>query len=144
MRKILIAVAVASLLLVSARTEVYAFAKDGQDCAKCHTLTAEQASDLLKNLIPDVKILEVSQAPASGLWEVAVETGRGKNVLYISYSKDRVIAGHVYDMKTKADLTQNTIQKISKVDPSLIPFANSVVMGDKDAKYKVFVFDDPE
>jgi thiol:disulfide interchange protein DsbC len=145
MRKLFILFAVTLVVSATARSGAYAFAtKDGQDCTKCHTLSVEQAHDLLKDLIPDIKVLEVGQGPVSGLWEVGIETGNRKSIIYLNYAKDRIVAGNVFDIKTKTNYTQESLQKINKVDVSLIPLKDSVVMGDKDAKYKVFVFDDPE
>jgi len=130
--------------LSAAYGNVYAFDKCDQDCIKCHTINAEEAKEALKGFAPDVKILDVRQGPLNGLWEIGIEAGGKKNIVYIDFSKKKVIAGNVLDIKTKTNYTQESFQKINKVDVSLIPLDNSVIMGDKDAKYKVIVFDDPE
>jgi thiol:disulfide interchange protein DsbC len=121
-----------------------AFDKCGQDCIKCHTMNAEEAKEVLEGLIPNVKIIEVRQGPLNGLWEVGIEAGGRKNIVYVDFSKKKVIAGNLIDIKTKTNQTQESFQRINKVDFSSIPLDNSVIMGDKDAKYKVIVFDDPE
>jgi len=46
--------------------------------AKGETLTAEEARVALKDLIPNVKVLSVGQAPIAGLWEVAIDSGGRK------------------------------------------------------------------
>jgi thiol:disulfide interchange protein DsbC len=137
----MIAVPLAFLLF---NGDAFAFAKGEQDCAKCHTLDAAQAKDVLVGLIPDVKILEVRLGPINGLWEVAAETGGRKNIIYIDYSKKKVIAGNIFDINTRTSHTQESFNRISKVDLSAFPYENSLVMGDVKAKYRVVVFDDPD
>lgn len=144
MRKFLLLIMAASLALLSLDERAFAFSKGEQDCAKCHTLDAAQAKDLLDDLIPDVKVLEVRQGPINGLWEVAAESGGRKNILYVDYSKKKVIAGNIFDINTRTSHTQESFNRINKVDISAFPFENSLVMGDKNAKHRIVVFDDPD
>lgn len=119
--------------------------KGGQDCTKCHTLNSEEAAGALKTLAPDIKILEVKAGPIQGLWEVALEAGGRKGILYLDYSKKKVIInGNIVDLQTKTSFTKESFDKINKVDLSLIPYDKALVMGEKDAKLKVAVFDDPD
>ena len=139
-----------AFVVFSGNGTAYAFPKEGQDCTKCHTLNAEQAKEVLKELIPDVKILDVKNGPIKGLWEVSMESGAKKGILYVDYSKKKIIAGNIVDIKTKTNYTQIAFEKINpppppvKIDYSAIPLENSLVMGDKNAKYKIIVFDDPD
>jgi thiol:disulfide interchange protein DsbC len=131
-------------LVISARGHASAFDKCGQACDKCHTLSVDQAKELFKQLGPNIDILGVHAGPIKGLWEVDIDAGGRKSVVYVDFSKKKVIAGNIVDIKTKTSYTQESLQKINKVDFASIPLGNSVVMGDKDAKYKIIVFDDPE
>ena len=67
-----------------------------------------------------------------------------KNIVYLDYSKKKIIIGNVIELQTKTNLTRESLDRINKVDLSQVPLENSLVMGDKDAKYKIVVFDDPE
>jgi thiol:disulfide interchange protein DsbC len=122
---------------------VSAFDSCDQNCSKCHTLTADQAKDVLAKLIPDVKVLEVGNGPIKGLWEVGMETRGRKGIVYIDFAKKKIIAGNIIDVASRKNFTQESFQKINKVDYSSIPLKNSIVMGNKDAKYKIVVFVDP-
>jgi len=125
--------------------DAHAFAKGAeQECIKCHTLNAEEAKDILQTLAPGVKILGINPAPVNGLWELGIESGGQKNIVYLDFSKKKIILGNVLEIKTKANLTKESFAKINRVDISQVPLTNSLVMGDKDAKYKIVVFDDPE
>ncbi len=108
------------------------------------TLSKDEALSLLKEVAPDIKILEVRTSPVKGLWEVDIESGGRKGILYIDSSKKYMIQGAIFDLKAKANLTQERFIEINKVDISQIPLDDAIVMGDKEAKHRVIVFDDPE
>ncbi|MEW6002955.1 MAG: disulfide isomerase DsbC N-terminal domain-containing protein [Nitrospirota bacterium] len=141
MRKILFLIAVAFLLL-----PVYAFgfSEKGQDCSKCHALTNEEASTLLKDFLPNPKILEIRPSPIKDLWEVDVEAGGKKGLVYIDFSKKHLISGAIFSVKDKKNLTQERLVEINKVDVSQIPIEDALLIGNKDARYRIIVFDDPE
>jgi thiol:disulfide interchange protein DsbC len=143
MRRFLFIFFVAALV-ISGRGNASAFDKCDRACDKCHTLSVDQAKEIFKGLGPNVDILGVHAGPIKGLWEVDIESGGRKNVVYVDFSKKKVIAGNIIDIKTRSSYTQESLQEISKVNVSSIPLADSVVMGDKNAKYKIIVFDDPE
>jgi hypothetical protein len=95
-----------------------------------------------------VKILHIEKAPISGLWDIGIDAGGKKAILYLDYAKKHVISpatgGNILLVKTKANLTQESFQKINKIDPAKIPLKDALVMGSKSAKNKVIVFDDPD
>ncbi|MGE5237317.1 MAG: disulfide isomerase DsbC N-terminal domain-containing protein [Chloroflexota bacterium] len=142
MQLIVFALTLAALLLPV--TGSHAFSEKGQDCAKCHTLSKEDALSLLKDFGQNLKVLEVRQGPASGMWEVDVDAGGKKGLVYVHYSKNYVLFGELYDLKAKKSVTRERLLEINKVDVSQIPLDDALVMGEKDAKYKVIVFDDPD
>ncbi len=116
----------------------------GEEEQSAQILIKEDATNLLKEIIPDVKIIEIRPAQVKGLWEIAVESKGQKGIVYIDSSKKYLVSGSIVDLKTKANLTQERSIELNKVDVSLIPLDDALVMGDKDAKYRVIVFDDPD
>ncbi|MCL5423042.1 MAG: DsbC family protein [Nitrospirae bacterium] len=142
MRKIFLFLSLLVLLLPVPYS--YGFSTKGEDCSKCHTLTKDDAAALLKDLIPNVKVLEVRVSPVKGIWEVDIDSGGRKGPTYIDFSKKYLVAGSIVDIKEKKNLTQERLSEINKVDVSQIPLSDALVMGDKDAKHKVIVFDDPD
>jgi thiol:disulfide interchange protein DsbC len=143
MRKLIYASLIISFALFFTTRSVWAFDMCDQNCSKCHSLTAKQAKDTLEKLIPDVKVLEVGKSPIKGLWEVGMETQGRKGIIYIDFSKKKIIAGNIIDLASKVNYTQESFQRINKVDFASIPLKNSIIMGNKDAKHKVVVFIDP-
>lgn len=107
-------------------------------------LTKEGAQNALKEAIPDVKILEVRPAQIKGLWEIAIETKGQKGIIYLDSSQNYAVFGSILDLKTKANLTQERSIELNKIDVSQIPLDDALVLGDKNAKYRVIVFSDPD
>ena len=119
----------------------FGFETKGEDCSRCHTLKSEEAKELLKD-IPNLKILEVYPSPVKGFWEVYLESGGRKGLLYVDFSKRYFISGALFSIRDKKNVTQERLNDLNRVDVSQIPVDNALVMGEKDAKYKVVVFDD--
>ena len=114
------------------------------DCVKCHILKNDEAASILKNVIPDANILGVSQGPVKGLWEVLLQAGGHKGIVYIDYSKKNFFSGAIINIEEKKNLTQESFDQSNKADVSKIPFGGYFGSGDKNAKYKVVVFSDPD
>jgi len=135
---------VAALLLFLAAPAAHAFTGDGCGsgaCTDCHSLTRDEAAKILGGNIDNV--LSVGISPVGGLWEVAVEKAGQRWPLYIDFSKEFVIAGQIIQLSTKKNLTGNRMMSMNRIDVSQIPLAGSIVVGSKDAKQRIVVFDDP-
>lgn len=142
MRKVVGALVLAVLL--SPIAVCYAFPTEGQDCSKCHTLKKEEAEALVKELIPNAQVTAINPSPVKSAWEVAVQAGGQKGLLYIDYSKKYLFLGSLVDIKGKKNITQERFAELNKVDPAAIPLGDALVMGDKDATHKIIVFSDPD
>ena len=144
-RKFLLIVAVVALAGILGRGNAQAFPKgEEKKCSECHTLTTDQAQEVLKPFAPDVKVLYIKPSPLIGIWQIAIESGGRKNIVYLDYSKKMLVLGNLIDAKTKVNYSRESFEELNKVDVSQIPLGNALVMGDKDAKHKIIVFDDPE
>jgi thiol:disulfide interchange protein DsbC len=122
----------------------YGFSETDKERSQSPNLTVDEALTLLKELDPNVKVVTVKTSPVEGLWEVDIESGGRKVIVYVDFSKKYLISGAIIDLKEKKNLTQERLSEINKVDVSQIPLDDAVVMGDKTAKHRVIVFDDPE
>ncbi len=142
MRKILL-LAVALTFLQYASVS-YGFSSKGENCTKCHTLKKEEAASLLKEIDPNIKVLTIKMTPLKSLWEIAVESGSKKGVVYLDITKKYLISGQLLDIKSKRNLTQETSEELNRINVSQIPLGDAIVMGDKNAKKRVIVFTDPD
>lgn len=127
----------AVLTVISLRIAPDIFAAEGG-------LTKESAQNALKEIIPDVKILDIHPAQIKGLWETAIETKGQKGIIYLDSAGNYAVFCSILDLKTKANITQERNSELNKVDVSQIPLDDALIMGDKAAKYRVLVFDDPD
>ena len=107
-------------------------------------MTPAEALNALKDIIPEVKVLEVHATPIQGLFEVAIESKGKKGIIYLDSSGKYLISGSIIDIATKQNLTQERSAEINKVNVAEIPLDDALVMGDKNALKKVIVFTDPD
>ena len=142
MRKILFLIVALSILQYASNS--YGFSNKGENCSKCHTLKKEEAATLLKQLDPNIKVLGIKLTPLKSLWEIDVESGSKKAILYLDITKKYLIEGQILDIKGKKNLTQESGEVLNKIDASKIPLGDANVMGDKNAKKRVIVFTDPD
>jgi len=122
----------------------FGFETKGQDCSKCHTLTAAEAKDLIKGFYPDARIVEVASSPLKVAWEVFVDIGGRKGILYVDFSKKHLILGSIVSLGDRRNLTQERFNELNRVDVSQIPLDDALVMGDPKARIRVIVFTDPD
>ncbi len=108
----------------------FAFEAKGQDCSKCHTLKNEEAANLLKEMIPNIKVLGVQLSPAKGFFEVYLESGGRKGLIYVDFQKKHFISGSLVSISEKKNLTQERLTDLNRVDVSQIPLEDALVMGD--------------
>lgn len=122
----------------------YSFSEKGQDCSKCHKLTTAEAANILKDLIPNLKVLNVKISPIKGLWELTIESNNRKGIIYVDFTKKHFVSGSILNIAEKRNLTQERFEEINRVDVSQIPLNDAIVVGNKNAKHKVIVFTNPD
>lgn len=153
LRKLITAFALSLLVTtpVMAKSPMPATAGCGSvhDCNKCHSMTAKEAESLLSFVGNDIKVNSVKPAPSHGLYELLVEQGDKKLVVYIDFGKKNLLQGQIVDLKTKQlvlahekELSQN--KEVKKVNVASIPTQYSFVMGNPKGSKKLYVFDDPD
>lgn len=145
MMKRLMMAAVAVTLLLAATGPAQAFTADGcgtGTCASCHSLDKDEAGKILSGLVDKVNKVEFAEVP--GMWLIEVEKGPNKLPVYIDFSKKYVLSGSVIRLADKGDVSQERFARMNKVDVSRIPLKDALLVGSKDARFKVIVFTDPE
>jgi thiol:disulfide interchange protein DsbC len=121
----------------------------GKECASCHTLTQQEATDLLKQKQVDVTVKSVKQSPAPGLFELLVAQNNRQGVLFVDYGKKHIIQGTVIDMATMQpvaahmqELSQQ--EEIAPLDVRTIPVANALTIGNPKGSKRMYIFTDPD
>ena len=122
----------------------HGFETKGQDCAKCHTLGNDEARDLLKGIFQNPKIIEIRISPVKAVWEVFLESGGKKGLIYIDFSKKYLIRGSIISINEKKNLSGERLIELNKIDVSQIPLHDALIMGDPEARIRIIAFSDPE
>ena len=153
MKKLIVLIFLSSIFLAALllrAPDVLPFGGCEEDCRKCHSLEQKEAQAILSKMnAPDARILSIQMSPIRGLWEVAVENRSAKGILYVGFSKKYVISGSIFEVDTASNKTRETLDSMNKqaeryVDSSKISLDGSIVMGDREAPCRVFVFTDPD
>lgn len=148
MKKILFILALlSSVMYVSS---VFAFGGCEENCQKCHSLSNEEVQQIFTKLqAPDAKVIDIKMSPLKGLWEVTLDNKGQQGIMYVGFSKKYIVGGPIVEIDTTLNKSQESLQKMNQevrkyVDFSTVPLDNSLLLGDKDARYKVIVFTDPD
>jgi len=148
MKKLLITlILLSSVIYVS---PVFAFGGCEENCQKCHSLNNQEVQQIFTKLqAPDAKVVDIKMSPLKGLWEVTLDNKGQRGIMYVGFSKKYIVGGPIFEIDTASNKSQESLQKVSSevrryVDPSTIPLDNALLLGEKDARYKVIVFTDPD
>ena len=85
------------------------------------------------------KIDEVRATPIDGLYEVRV----GSDVLYADARADHVVQGQIIDTRTRENLTEARLERLSAIDFGALPLADALLIKQGGGKRKLVVFADP-
>ena len=103
---------------------------------------ADEAA-IRKNLaerLPNLpKIDEVSKTPIPGLWEVRL----GTDVIYSDDSGNHIIQGSIVETRTRTDLTQARVDKLTTIDFASLPLKDAILVKQGSGARKLVVFADP-
>jgi len=100
---------------------------------------SERTAETIRKAISDMPIKAVNTSPIPGLYELVV----GDNIYYSDATGTHVINGHMFDMRTKNDLTAQRLASITRINWSALPMDKAIVSGPEDG-LKMAVFTDPD
>ncbi len=138
-----------TLSLIMSRS-VDAFGGCEENCQKCHSLDQKEVQEILAKIkAPDVKVTDIKMSPVGGLWEVTVDDKGARGILYVGFSKKYIMPGPIYEVGAVSNKTQERLGGLNEpadryADITKIPVEDSLLMGEKDARYKAIVFTDPD
>jgi thiol:disulfide interchange protein DsbC len=111
--------------------------------AVCANVATAQEAVIRKNLserLPDFpKVDEVTKTDIPGLYEIRV----GTEIFYTDERGDHVIEGSIIDTKSRANITQARIDKITAIDFAQLPLNDAIVWKQGTGARKLVVFADP-
>ncbi len=90
--------------------------------------------------VPDFpKIDEVTKSAVPGLYELRV----GTDILYTDENGNYLIEGQVIETKTRTNLTQQRVGKLTAIDFKTLPLKDAIVWKQGTGERKLVVFADP-
>ena len=108
-------------------------------CAPALAQEAQIRKNLAERLPNLPKIDEVSKTPIPGLYEVRI----GQDILYADEQGNHLIQGNIIDTKTRADLTEARLNKLTAIDFADLPLKDALVIKQGNGKRRMAVFGDP-
>lgn len=136
------------IILLAVPTNVQAFGGGGcgeGTCSDCHSISAEETKDLLKDIVSQVHTADFAEVP--GLFIVDITDKKGnRGIVYMDFSKSYLLFGKmaVMGIADGRNVSRRELMRLRKVDPTTISLADSLVLGKKNAPKKVFLFTDPK
>lgn len=107
------------------------------------TQTLAQEEVIRKNLaarLPNLPAIdEITKTPIPGLYEVRI----GTEIFYSDERGDHWFEGHLIETKSRTDLTQARIDKLTAIDVASLPLKDAVVWRQGSGARKLYVFADP-
>ena len=104
-----------------------------------HAGEAEIRKALGERLADLGKIDEVIRLPVAGLYEVRV----GADIYYTDEAGNYLIQGAILDTKSRINLTEERISRLTAIDFASLPLKDAVVWKQGDGSRKLVVFADP-
>ena len=94
----------------------------------------------LAERLPDFpKIDEINKTPVPGVYEVRI----GTEIVYSDATGDHLFQGNLIDTKTRSDLTQARIDKVTAIDFASLPLKDAIVWKQGTGARRIVVFADP-
>ncbi len=94
----------------------------------------------LRTLYPATQIDDVRLAPIAGIYEVVM----GKNIGYTNSEGRHFLFGHVLDMQTRQDITQQRLDELSTTQFSELPLKDAIKTVRGTGERLLAVFSDPD
>jgi thiol:disulfide interchange protein DsbC len=99
-----------------------------------------QLRKALSERIPSLpKIDEITKSPIPGLYEIRI----GTDLYYADEKGDYIVQGSIIDTRTRTNLTEQRIDKLTAVDFAALPLKDAVVFKQGTGQRKMAVFVDP-
>lgn len=94
----------------------------------------------LQGIYPSTNFGDVHQSAIEGLFEVEM----GKNIGYTNAEGRYFLFGHIFDMQTQHDLTQQRLDALNTVNFSELPLNDAIKTVQGDGSRILAIFSDPE
>ena len=108
--------------------------------------TVETVMQTLKQKYPKTHFKSVSETQLPGIYEVVM----GKNVAYVAQDGRYFMFGHLFDMETQKDLTQDKLpeadgpEQTGSIDINVLPLGDAIKTVKGSGERTIYIFSDPD
>jgi thiol:disulfide interchange protein DsbC len=103
-----------------------------------------QYSDLAKKLtklLRDSQIQSVRPSGVEGIVEVLLA---GNRIVYCDLAGKHLFNGHLFELDTQKDLTEQRLSEVTRVDPKELPLGDAFDVKHGNGKRELYLFEDPD
>jgi thiol:disulfide interchange protein DsbC len=103
-----------------------------------------QYSDLVKKLtklLGDTEIQTVRPSGVEGIVEVLLA---GNRIVYCDLAAKHLFNGHLFELDTQKDLTEERLADVTRIDVKVLPLADAFDVKRGNGKRELYLFEDPD
>lgn len=123
--------------------DVAAAASTAAPAAKVSDIPA-QYSELAKKLtklLSDAEIQSIRPSGVEGIVEVLLA---GNRIVYCDLAAKHLFNGHLFELDTQKDLTEQRLSEVTRIDPKELPLGDAFDVKHGNGKRELYLFEDPD
>ena len=103
-----------------------------------------QYSDLVKKLTKLLRDTEIQSVRPSGVEGVVEVLLAGNRIVYCDLAAKHLFNGHLFELDTQKDLTEQRISEVTRIDPKELPLGDAFDVKHGNGKRELYLFEDPD
>jgi thiol:disulfide interchange protein DsbC len=103
-----------------------------------------QYSDLVKKLTTLLRDTEIKSVKPSGVDGIVEVLLAGNRIVYCDLAAKHLFNGHLFELDTQKDLTEQRLSDVSRIDLKELPLADAFEVKHGTGKRELYLFEDPD
>ena len=103
-----------------------------------------QYSDLVKKLTKLLRDTQIQSVRPSGVEGVVEVLLAGNRIVYCDLAATHLFNGHLFELDTQKDLTEQRISEVTRIDPKELPLGDAFDVKHGNGKRELYLFEDPD
>jgi thiol:disulfide interchange protein DsbC len=103
-----------------------------------------QYSDLVKKLTKLLRDTEIKSVRPSGVEGIVEVLLAGNRIVYCDLAGTHLFNGHLFELDTQKDLTEERLTDVTRVDVKVLPLADAFDVKRGNGKRELYLFEDPD
>ncbi len=103
-----------------------------------------QYSDLVKKLTKLLRDTEIQSVRPSGVEGIVEVLLAGNRIVYCDLAAKHLFNGHLFELDTQNDLTEQRLADVTRIDVKALPLADAFDVKHGNGKRELYLFEDPD